>query len=230
VDNNNNICQCNVKGTYDCYQGVRKIGTSEIAEPQQCLGAERLPRIPGKRVYCLDGFVHVQDQGSKCVANSNFMAEDYCNTCSCTPYGDAACSRLYCAQVPPPPAPCAHGEVYLDECGAECTCALDGSYTCEQLPSESACRPGEKSREPMTCPQNTPRDLPRLQDKRVFCHLGVVQVQKSVESKDCLVGSQFLDPTYCRVCNCTPKGRISCNYNICTDTREWTDIQGRPTL
>ena len=73
---------------------------------------------------------------------------------------------------------CPHGPAIIDECNNVCRCAGSG-YSCPR----GSCRLGQVTGKPLTCPSTgSPRDLPRVEGYRVFCHNGVVKIQRPSRS------------------------------------------------
>jgi len=181
-------------------------------EPMSCSG-RNLPTRNGRRVVCHEGKVKVQDIDAACLPNSTYA--DDCNSCFCNENGIPGCTRKYCLSASellphPPKVPesgrCPHGQEYIDECNNDCTCSLNGEfYGC----SRKACKPGERSMEPMTC--SSGRNLPTRNGRRVFCHEGKVKVQDIGDT--CLPGALFMND--CNSCFCSPNGDSGCTFKLC---------------
>ncbi|XP_037081900.1 kielin/chordin-like protein [Pollicipes pollicipes] len=98
IDECSNLCKC-TGGGYSCTRKACRPGQT-TQQPLTCNGQSTLPRLPGVRVFCHQGIVKVQPLDAPCVPDSEFLDEEYCNTCYCIDGGIATCTQMACRTRP----------------------------------------------------------------------------------------------------------------------------------
>ncbi|KAF0302870.1 Protease inhibitor [Amphibalanus amphitrite] len=185
IDECGNDCTCGGDG-YGCTYKACQPGQTG-AKPMTCASSADLPERKGKRVFCHDGIVKLQNKEDSCIPKSLFKED--CNSCFCGEQGQMGCTLKECA---PKQGACAHGKSFIDECDNDCECVKGESYGC----TRKACKPGQTAEKPMTC--SGADDLPQRAGRRVMCHEGIVKTQE--KDAECLPGSTYKEE--CNTCTC----------------------------
>ncbi len=161
----------------------------------------------------------------ECSQGQTKLAEDGCNSCSCTAEGEWSCTAIDCAE------PCQDGETQPagDDCNT-CTC-MDSRWTC----TRKACDPPDL---PGKCPE------PREPDPDKVCAQVIVVAKDPESGACCTYGNACVAPegwqTYsneeqcegespcepgetrpagdgCNTCSCTEEGQWACTLEFCVD-------------
>ncbi|XP_043193374.1 SCO-spondin-like isoform X2 [Amphibalanus amphitrite] len=185
IDECGNDCTCGGDG-YGCTYKACQPGQTG-AKPMTCASSADLPERKGKRVFCHDGIVKLQNKEDSCIPKSLFKED--CNSCFCGEQGQMGCTLKECA---PKQGACAHGKSFIDECDNDCECVKGESYGC----TRKACKPGQTAEKPKTC--SGADDLPQRAGRRVMCHEGIVKTQE--KDAECLPGSTYKEE--CNTCTC----------------------------
>ncbi|XP_043219475.1 SCO-spondin-like isoform X2 [Amphibalanus amphitrite] len=185
IDECGNDCTCGGDG-YGCTYKACQPGQTG-AKPMTCTSSADLPERKGKRVFCHDGIVKLQNKEDSCIPKSLFKED--CNSCFCGEQGQMGCTLKECA---PKQGACAHGKSFIDECDNDCECVNGEFYGC----TRKACKPGQTAEEPKTC--SGADDLPQRAGRRVMCHEGIVKTQE--KDAECLPGSTYKEE--CNTCTC----------------------------